>query len=384
MRVLFTTVPLPGHFFPLVPLAWACRALGHEVLVATPANYVPAVLRAGLPATPNGPAADFVGLLPADSAGREQAERRFLHGRVFARIAARNLAGTESIVDFWRPDLVVVERAELAGRIAAATRGVRYAELHWGVAALREFDAAAAVQLAGELAVRGLTAVPRPDWVVNPWPPSLRRAYAAGHRGIRHVPYNGEARLPDWMWAARRRPRICLTLGTLLPRMDAEELPGMLLPLARRLGRLRVELVVAVDDEIVADWPPLPDAVRYAGRLPLAEVLRVCDVAVHHGGNGSSLTALEAGVPQLVLPHFDDQADNAAAVSAAGAGLRLTDGTGDPDSIAEHCRALLDAPRFAAAAGRVAAEIAAQPSPVDIAEWLLGNESTAREPGRAA
>src|SRR5947207_431047 len=34
MRILFSTVALPGHFYPLVPLAWACRSLGHDVLVA--------------------------------------------------------------------------------------------------------------------------------------------------------------------------------------------------------------------------------------------------------------------------------------------------------------------------------------------------------------
>ena len=32
MRVLFTSVALCGHFYPLVPLAWTFRALGHDVL----------------------------------------------------------------------------------------------------------------------------------------------------------------------------------------------------------------------------------------------------------------------------------------------------------------------------------------------------------------
>ena len=40
MRILFTTAPLSGHYFPLVPLAWACRSIGHEVLVATSGHYV--------------------------------------------------------------------------------------------------------------------------------------------------------------------------------------------------------------------------------------------------------------------------------------------------------------------------------------------------------
>lgn len=51
MRVLFTTNPLSGHFFPLVPLAWACRLAGHEVLVATAENFVSTAARSFLPHT---------------------------------------------------------------------------------------------------------------------------------------------------------------------------------------------------------------------------------------------------------------------------------------------------------------------------------------------
>ena len=35
MRFLLTTVPGAGHLFPLVPLAWSLRSLGHEILLAT-------------------------------------------------------------------------------------------------------------------------------------------------------------------------------------------------------------------------------------------------------------------------------------------------------------------------------------------------------------
>jgi len=49
MRVLFTSVPAVGHFLPVVPLAMAFRAAGHEVLVAVGEHAVVAA-RAGLPA----------------------------------------------------------------------------------------------------------------------------------------------------------------------------------------------------------------------------------------------------------------------------------------------------------------------------------------------
>ena len=48
MRALFIASPGVGHAFPMVPLAWALRADGHEVLVATAADGL-AVAQAGLP-----------------------------------------------------------------------------------------------------------------------------------------------------------------------------------------------------------------------------------------------------------------------------------------------------------------------------------------------
>lgn len=369
MRILFTTVPLPGHFFPLVPLAWACRALGHEVLVATSEDFVPEVLRSGLAATPAGPVASLFGLVAGGDPGL-LAQRRYANGRVFARVAAANLPGVLSLVDSWRPDLVVSERAETAGPLAAAAFDVPAAELHWGAAPLAEYRSAAAEQLAGDLAALGLAGLPRPRLVLNPWPPSLRPAYAAGQRRMRNVPYDGDARVPGWVWRPRDRPRVCLTLGTVLPRLGDDAAAETVLPIVARLAGLDVDVVIAVDDKVAARWPPLPAAVRHAGRLPLSHALRVCDVAIHHGGQGTALTAVGAGSPQLVLPMLDDQFDNAEAVVRSGAGLCLRPEDLDPAAVADHCAELLHHPRYTQAASRLATEVATQPSLVDVAAEL--------------
>ncbi len=365
MRILFATMPLSGHFFPLVPLAWAYRAAGAEVVVTTSEDYLPTVLRAGLPATPAGPAADFTGL--AGDGYADAGEHLLAHGRVFARISAYNLVGTLRLAERWHPDLVVFERAAAAGAITAAVHGVPGVELQWGAPALREYPAAANEVLARELTALGLAKLPRADHVVGTWPPSLRHLHAAEHLAMRHVPYNGDARLPDWLAVPPRRPRVCLTLGTVLPGLGTA---GLFRSLLDELSTLDIELVVAVADEMAAEWGTLPPSVVHAGRIPLAQVLRTCAAVVHHGGNGTSLAALEAGVPQLVLPHFDDQIGNAEAVVRSGAGLQLPSGELTPDAVAAGCRELLGDPGFAAAAAEVAAENAAQPSPVDVVRTL--------------
>ncbi|WP_158883394.1 glycosyltransferase [Amycolatopsis anabasis] len=370
MRILFTTAALSGHFFPLVPLAWACRTLGHDILIATTADFVPTALRSGLAVTACGPRADFTGFADNRSVTHSPAEQRYAHGRVFGRIAARNLADLTCLVDGWRPDLVVSERAEFAGPIVAAARELPGVELQWGVAELEEYRLGAGAELDPDLTRLGLDRLPDPVQVLNPWPPSLRLSHTVGHQSMRFVPYNGDARVPEWALGPRERPRICLTLGTLLPRLGVEGLPEVVLPILDSLARLDVELVVAVDDEVAEAWPPLPRAVRQAGRMPLSEVLTACDLAIHHGGQGTALTALEAGRPQLVLPQFDDQLDNADAVVKAGAGLRLASHEMNPPTVARCCRELLHASTFGDAAANIADEIAAQPSPAEIGHLL--------------
>ncbi|QFU92151.1 nucleotide disphospho-sugar-binding domain-containing protein [Amycolatopsis sp. YIM 10] len=366
MRILVTTVALPGHFFPLVPLAWAGRVAGHEVLVACAAEFVPTVLGSGLPAVSTGPGERFDDVSADDSPAAGVIEQRTAHGRVFGRMAARNVPGLTAIAKTWKPDLVLSERAEFGGPLVAAKLGLPQVELHWGIAELPEYRTGAAT----ELTRRGLPAPPTPERRLNPWPPSLRKPYAARHDGIRTLSYNGEARVPDWVMRPRRRPRICLTLGTVVPRNGSSQVAHSAVDIVRALCGLGADVVVAIDDRIAASWPPLPPAVRHVGRLSLSQVFPACDVAVHHGGQGTSLTALEAGLPQLVLPVFDDQFDNADAVVRAGAGVRMLPREVEPSAIAERCAEVLESGRYRPAAEVVAREIAAQPTPVEVLDSL--------------
>jgi UDP:flavonoid glycosyltransferase YjiC (YdhE family) len=368
--MLFTTVPLAGHFYPLVPLAWAARSVGHEVLVGTSASFVPAVLRSGLPAAPTGPAIGVGDLALHGADVPDGAAKRYAHGTAFAGVAARNLAGVRSLVEAWQPDLVVSERAEFAGPLAAAAAGIPQVEFHWGVPPLPEYRAAAAARLRGELAELGRRSLPTPALVLDPWPASMRLPHAAGHRTVAGLPYSGDTEVPGWALAPRSVPRICVTIGTVVPRLGPDGGSGIVVPLLERLAGLGAELVVAVDDEIAAAWPALPAAVRHAGRLPLSHVLPAADLVVNHGGQGSTLTALHAGIPQLVLPQFDDQFDNADAVVRAGAGLRLLPDEATPDRVAALCAELLHAHRYRRAARALAAELRAAGSPADAATML--------------
>ena len=67
----------------------------------------------------------------------------------------------------------------------------------------------------------------------------------------------------------------------------------------------------------------LPPGVLWQPYVPLARLLPECAAIVHHGGIGTTAEALRGGIAQLVVPFAHDQFDNAARVTALGAGFTL-------------------------------------------------------------
>jgi UDP:flavonoid glycosyltransferase YjiC (YdhE family) len=125
--------------------------------------------------------------------------------------------------------------------------------------------------------------------------------------------------------------------------------------------------VVALGDVDASGLGSLPDNVRITGWLPLNALLRVSSALVHHGGSGSTLGALAAGVPQLALPSGADRFINANAVHSSGTGLRADEGDLDAALITQ----LLRDDKLRDMAGAVSAEIAALPAPAEIAQRIV-------------
>ncbi len=105
---------------------------------------------------------------------------------------------------------------------------------------------------------------------------------------------------------------------------------------------------------------------------PQADVLAHADAMLGHGGFGTTMGALAAGLPQVVMPIFtSDQLSNAEHVAAVGAGIAVPMGPGSVAAAADAVRRLLADPSYAAAARAVAAEIADLPPASDAAAVLV-------------
>jgi UDP:flavonoid glycosyltransferase YjiC (YdhE family) len=98
-----------------------------------------------------------------------------------------------------------------------------------------------------------------------------------------------------------------------------------------------------------------PPQVRVERWVDQATILRRAAAVVCHGGGGSVLGALAAGVPLVVVPLFaEDQHINARRVAAVGAGLVAAP---EAEAVSSALQSVLAEPGFGVAASGVAAEL---------------------------
>ena len=353
MRILFTTYPLYGHVNPMLPLALAARDAGHEVVVATGEDMTAHLRRQRLGTWRVGPShAEIRATAPPSS-------------RYFAISADRRADDLVPRAEAWRPDLVVCDEFELAGPVAAGVAGVPLV-VH-GLGVMPPMPIWEELRPAIDLLHRrwglpdGVDAV-RAALYLEAMPPTLR---PPGERmwsrtlPLRPVPGlpDPAERLPAAIGALPHADTIHLTMGTLF-----HEAPGVLETAIEGLRGLPLNLVVTCGPGVdPARFGPQPAHVLIETYLPHALLLPRCRLVVSQGGAGIMLGALAHDLPQLMLPQGADQFINAEACTRNGAALALPPPEFGAASVTAAATRLLVDARFAAAAGRLGAEIRAMP-----------------------
>ena len=378
VRVLFSTTAGAGHFGPMIPVAHACQAAGHDVAVAAPVSFAGNVADAGLPHLPFPDVpADQMGAVFArlPSLPREEGNR-IVVAEVFGRLDAQAALPTLlEITRDWRPDVVVRDPAELGALVAAEGSGLPQVQVaidmggfvptvaDWLDEPIRELE-----HLAGIGEIRGaqrLFATPTFSSV----PVALDYPSVEGH-----VPNPAQGRVwryridmsasgPDLPadWGDPAAPLVYVSFGSVAGstgRFDALY-PAILEVLADLPVRVLITTGNGYDPARLDPRPANTWATRW---WPQAAAMRAARLVIGHGGFGTTMTALAAGIPQLVLPLFSsDQFLNAERVEAVGVGARLLGGLDALSAVPEAVKELLDQPGYADAARRVAADMAALP-----------------------
>ncbi len=377
MRVLFSTTAGAGHFGPMIPVAYACRAAGHEVGVAAPAGFADQVDKAGLPHLPfpDVPAAQMgavFGRLP--SLPREEANR-IVVAEVFGRLDAQAALPTlTDITRDWRPDVVVRDPCEFGSLVAAVGSGIPQVQVAIGLGQflisvadaldepLRELE-----QLAGLDDLRGADRVlATPTFTSVPAElddlPQAEGGPADGSQ-VRRFRTDTSASGPPLPaeWGEPTAPLVYVSFGSVtgsVGHFDAVY-PAVVEALADLPVRVLLTTGSGYDPARLGPLPANTWATRW---WPQAAAMPEAAVVVGHGGFGTTMTAVAAGVPHLILPLFaSDQFLNAERIQAAGLGFQLL---GGPDAMPEVpglVQQLLDEPRYADAARRIAADMAALP-----------------------
>src|SRR5918993_2729182 len=378
MRVLFSTTAGAGHFGPMIPVAHACAAAGHAVAVAAPASFASHVADAGLahlpfPDVPAEQMGAVFGRLP--SLPREEANRLVI-AEVFGRLDAQaSLPTLTELVREWRPDVVVRDPCEFGSMVAAAGRGIPQVQVAIGmgqflptVAAWLDEPIRELERMGGLDDVRGVERVLSTPTFTSV-PADLDGADAADGdgrpRGSRVWRFRTEisaegASLPA-EWGDATAPLVYVSFGSVagsVGHFDALY-PAVLEVLTAQPVRVLMTTGSGFDPAQLDRLPANAWATQW---WPQAAAMREAALVIGHGGFGTTMTALAAGVPQLGMPLFSsDQFVNAEQVDAVGVGLQLLGGVDALPEVPALVRRLLDEPSYAEAARRVAAEMAALP-----------------------
>ena len=384
MRVLVATTANDGHFGPLLPFALACADAGHEVAVAAPSSYAVAVRRAGFEHRPFADAPpELIGPIMATlpTMGFEEADDVVLRD-VFGRVDAQaGLPAVMEAVDEWRPDVVLRESAELSSLVAAARAGVPTVHvsigMHEVVDPVRRGCRRAAGRARRPRRARGRPRDRRPGGRagVQLGPRVARPCGGRGPTrggGLRPLPRarpgRGRRPLPDW--GDPDLPLVYVTFGSVTGSLGPfgglyrEALDG----LADLDARVLMTVGRRVDPSDLGPWPANAHVEHW---WPQGDVLARAAAMLGHGGFGTTMGALTAGVPQVVAPIFSfDQRVNAHHVAAVGAGIAAPMGPGAVTQACAEVRTLLDDPSYAVAARQVAQEFADLPRPAEAVVML--------------
>jgi UDP:flavonoid glycosyltransferase YjiC (YdhE family) len=392
MLVLCSTTPMDGVFGPFIPLGRALVETGHEVVVASGANLRSRVEENGLEFAEAGlPAMDGVIAAMADpevKAAPPGDRIRFPAAMFGAVHPAAKLPRLRDLSESCRFGLIVHPPVDVSGPLLAAELGLPSVCYGFG----QPFDSAVVAAMAARSRPLWEAAELQPDRYggiyrgvyLDPRPPMLRGpetvpAAHGTHRIRPEIPGDPAAALPAWADALDQHPVVYVSLGT-APLFNQ---PQKFAPLLEGLTAEAVEVVVTVGDlNDPAVFGELPPTVHVENWLPLSPLLPRCDAVLCHAGTGTTLAALAAGLPLVLVPQGADQFDNARACERAGAARILMPDQVTPAAVRDAVWTVLrDDSSERAAARALAAEIATMPSAVEVVNELM---SIADRPGAAA
>ncbi len=440
MRVLFAVWPATAHLHPSVSLAWAMRAAGHDVCIASTGVVAAEINATGMPAVAVGDPAELpIPMGPGNPDLRRPAEEMAYLADVLAldnptdtfaweyfrqfmlpciwnfhpadELTAARHSGVDDLVRFargWQPDLVVWDPCWPSAPVAARACGAASARLLWGqdtFAWVRDRWERMRALPGSTLGEDPVTGYVRPvaerygfevddalrfgDWTIDPAPVGMRLPTNRPRLSMRWLPYNGASAVPSWLHEPPKRPRIALCLGASM-RQFGKNAPDLMAAIDALIGQffeavadLDVELAATLNADQLAGRSHIPDNVRTVDYIPLDQLLPSCSALVHHGGVGTWAAAVPYKVPQIIpVEKWGIESPVTGPYMAdRGAGLALDRTRLSVADLREQLVEVVENPSYRDGAVKVYEEWLGTPSPHDLVPVL--EELTAHHRQRA-
>ena len=325
LRILFASTRGAGHFNPLVSFIESALREGHEILVAGPPPLAETTERAGYPFWPcDAPPEDVLGPTWArvQTASSEEAEA-IVVGEIFGTLNVQAaLPRMRSACEEWRPDLIMRDPAEFASAIAAEACAIPHARGAVGLASSeRHLTEVASPSI--EARSPGITKAIVGSPYLTMFPATLDRPDAGSPPHTRRfrdpATDTAPAALGDW-WPGDDRPLIYLTFGSVAGSL--QRAPALFRSALEAAGQIPARVLLTTGKEVAPEaLGPPPANVHLTQWVPQADAFAEASLVVCHGGSGTTLGALAAGLPLVIVPLFADQPANAKRVAEVGAGL---------------------------------------------------------------
>lgn len=352
------------------------------MVVVAPASMAEAIGRAGHPHWPGGePPEEVVAPIRERLPVAPLAEASVLANReLFARLATEAMlpAMVESFSAF-EPEVVLRDPCEYSSAVVARRQGLIAAQV-----AISSADVEAGSITVAEPALeawdKGLAGWLRASPYFSRFPDSIDTSPFA--TTVRYRPASPAAAwpLPDWWPGQSDQPLVYTSFGTVLGYMSIAG--EVYRALVSACGDLPARVLLTVGRRFdTALLGCLPANVHVEAWVDQRDVLAHAAAVLCHGGSGTILGSLAAGVPVVVVPLFADQFENARRVAERGAGVavpttiddhgaRIPMSGADAARIAEAVKEVLGDPSYRVVAAQVGEEIASSPTPAEVLATL--------------
>ncbi|MCX0241685.1 MULTISPECIES: nucleotide disphospho-sugar-binding domain-containing protein [Streptomyces] len=349
MRVAFAVWPAAAHLYPFVPLAWALRAAGHDVVVVSHPTLGPTVTASGLTfkemcgademPEPTGPTGAWpqarkeVTRITEALHVPEENEMEWgtiCHGFLpamwdftpFQGSPDEPLPAMDGMVSFfrsWQPDLVIWDPCMPGAAVAARAVGARHARQSgtdyngWFLDLYEKLtegpdapdEPNPMVETIRAMAERYDVPIDHDtlygQWTIDVVPSGMNFDVDTRRLPMRWIPHTAQTAMPDWLYPVPERPRVALSLGLSVRKYVPATDWAYVRTLLDALGGLDIEVVATLDASQLADVGELPPNIRVVDYLPLDNLMQTCQLLIHHGGIGTMAAAGCVGVPQIVV-----------------------------------------------------------------------------------